>query len=62
MKILNKIGFEYKWQHGNHIILKRQSDGKRFTIPDHKELTTGTLRAIIREAGLTIDEFFKLNK
>ena len=30
---------------------------RRLTIPDHKELGKGTLRAIIRQAGLTVDEF-----
>jgi len=39
-----------------------QSDGKRLATYDHKEPATCTLRAIIKEAGLTIDEFFKLNK
>jgi hypothetical protein len=30
------------------------------SVPDHRELDKGTLRAIIREAGLTVDEFVKL--
>lgn len=30
------------------------------TVPDHKELKSGTLRAIIRDAGLTVDELWKL--
>jgi hypothetical protein len=30
------------------------------TVPDHKELTKGTLRSLIREAGLTVEEFRKL--
>jgi len=33
---------------------------RRLVIPDHRELSPGTLRSIIREAGLTVDEFEKL--
>ncbi|WKZ38465.1 MAG: type II toxin-antitoxin system HicA family toxin [Anaerolineales bacterium] len=32
----------------------------RFVVPDHKELDRGTLRAIIRQSGLSVDEFIKL--
>ena len=33
-------------------------DGKRLAIPNHREIPKGTLRAIIRQAGLTVDELF----
>ena len=33
---------------------------RRLTVPDHKQVAKGTLRAIIRQAGLTIDEFCDL--
>jgi len=33
---------------------------RRLSTPDHKELAKGALRAIIREAGLTVDEFASL--
>jgi len=33
---------------------------RRIVIPDHKEVAKGTLRAIIRYSGLTVDEFAKL--
>lgn len=57
---LSKVGFEFKRQVGSHIILKRQLDGKRISVPNHDELSRGTLRAIIRQAGLTVDEFENL--
>jgi len=48
-------------QRGNHIILRQTTTPhRRITIPDHKVIAKGTLRAIIREAGLTVDEFNKL--
>jgi predicted RNA binding protein YcfA (HicA-like mRNA interferase family) len=33
---------------------------RRLTIPDHKELKMGTLRALIRQAGLSVEEFVAL--
>ena len=58
---LKKIGYEQDRQRGSHIIL-RQTDSphRRLTVPDHKEIAKGTLRAIIRQAGLTVDEFTDL--
>ena len=58
VKALKKIGYEKDRQRGSHIIL-RQTDSphRRVTVPDHKEIAKGTLRAIIREVGLTVDEF-----
>jgi predicted RNA binding protein YcfA (HicA-like mRNA interferase family) len=33
---------------------------RRLTVPDHKEMASGTLRSIIRQAGLTVEEFKRL--
>jgi predicted RNA binding protein YcfA (HicA-like mRNA interferase family) len=60
IKVLSKVGFKVKRQVGSHIILKREKDGKRVAVPNHDELPKGTLRAIIRQCDLTIDEFIKL--
>lgn len=58
VRALKKIGYEQDRQRGSHMIL-RQTDSphRRVTVPDHKEVAKGTLRAIIREVGLTVDEF-----
>jgi predicted RNA binding protein YcfA (HicA-like mRNA interferase family) len=50
------MGYELDHQTGSHMILRR-ADGRRLTVPNHRELAKGTLRALIREAGLTKDEF-----
>lgn len=42
------------------MVLKRISDGKRIVVPDHKELPKGTIRAILRQSDITIEEFVKL--
>ncbi len=57
---LQRAGFEVLRQHGNHIVLKRNEPFVQLVIPDHKELDTGTLRAIIRQSGLSVDEFLAL--
>ena len=57
MRALDKAGFYEKRQHGSHIILRRDNPFAQLVVPDHKELDRGTLRAIIRQAHLTIDEF-----
>lgn len=53
-----RAGYEWDGQHGSHVILRRAGPPhRRLSVPNHKELAKGTLRALIREAGLTVDEF-----
>jgi predicted RNA binding protein YcfA (HicA-like mRNA interferase family) len=60
VKALSKAGFYFKRQEGSHIVLRRDDPFSQVVVPDHKELDSGTLRAIIRSAGLGIDEFGRL--
>jgi predicted RNA binding protein YcfA (HicA-like mRNA interferase family) len=60
IKALNRANFYQKRQEGSHIILRRDNPFAQVVVPDHRELDRGTLRAIIRQAGLSIDEFVKL--
>jgi predicted RNA binding protein YcfA (HicA-like mRNA interferase family) len=61
VKALSKIGYLLDRERGSHMILRQSSSPfRRITIPDHKEIAKGTLRAIIREAGLTVDQFKEL--
>jgi predicted RNA binding protein YcfA (HicA-like mRNA interferase family) len=58
---LEKAGFELRRQTGNHMIMYKPGIRRPISIPQHpKDLPKGTLRAIIREAGLTRSEFLKL--
>ena len=57
VKMRERLAFEQVRQRGSHIIMRRGSAGK--VVPLHKELKTGTLAGIIRQAGLTQDEFLK---
>lgn len=63
VKALSKIGYKIDHQTGSHIILRHKEEPhRRLTIPNHRILAKGTLRAIIRQAGLAKDEFIKLVK
>ena len=42
---------------GNHIILVKEGARASLSVPDHKEVARGTLRSLIRAAGLTVEEF-----
>jgi predicted RNA binding protein YcfA (HicA-like mRNA interferase family) len=59
IKVLTKLGYYVRDQKGSHVHL-RHSIRKPLTVPAHKTIARGTLRAIIRDAGLSIDEFLKL--
>jgi predicted RNA binding protein YcfA (HicA-like mRNA interferase family) len=54
---LKKADFYIARQEGSHITLRRDEPFCRVTVPNHKELKKSTLRSIIRQAGMTVDEF-----
>ena len=61
VQALLKIGYEKDRQKGSHIVMRQISyPYRRIVVPDHKEVAKGTLRAIIRHAGLTVEDFAKL--
>jgi predicted RNA binding protein YcfA (HicA-like mRNA interferase family) len=60
VRALEKIDFYFKRQEGSHVILRRDDPFAQTSVPLHKELDRGTLRAIIRQAGLSVDEFVNL--
>ena len=55
IRAFQKLGYQVDHQTGSHIIL-RHPQMRRLTAPNHRELTKGTLRALIREAGITKEE------
>ena len=60
VKALTKAGFYILRRKSTHIIMRRDNPFAQITVPDHKTLDRGMLRAIIRDAGLTIEEFNRL--
>jgi predicted RNA binding protein YcfA (HicA-like mRNA interferase family) len=61
VKAFRRLGYEVDVQRGSHILLRRtDTPYRRLSVPNHKELALGTLRALLREAGLTVAEFRRL--
>ena len=62
VRALERAGFEEQRQKGSHLHLRRASDGRRITVPVHQGRTVplGTLRAILRDADINVDEFLGL--
>ena len=61
VKALSKAGYALDHQTGSHMILRhREAPHRRLTVPSHKEIAKGTLRAIINDAGLTVEQFVDL--
>jgi predicted RNA binding protein YcfA (HicA-like mRNA interferase family) len=61
IKAFGKIGYYIRSQQGSHVHL-RHPILPPLTIPNHREVARGTLRAIIRQAGLSLDAFAELLK
>ena len=58
VRAFGRMGYEVDHQTGSHIILRhRVSPHRRLTVPNHRELAKGTLRSLIRQAGLSVEEF-----
>jgi len=62
VKALSKIGFKHMRTRGSHAILNKETDKGKITIPVplHKELAKGTLKSIIKQAGLSLEDFLEL--
>lgn len=59
---LQRLGFEKSHQRGSHLTLTRPTDGRRATIPIHagRTLKKGLLKGILKDIGLTLEEFNRL--
>jgi len=56
--VFARIGYEIDHQTGSHVILRKsEPPHRRLTVPNHKQLAKGTLRGLIREAGISVEEF-----
>ena len=59
-RVFERAGFVFDHQRGSHMIYYREADGRHLSIPDHQELGRGLLRKLIKQAGLTPEEFVRL--
>ena len=62
VKAFQKTGWHSVGQVGSHLVMSKVGERANLSVPQHKELSTGTLRALIRNANLTVDEFVELLK
>ena len=58
---LGKLGFEQVRQRGSHVVLRKTVPGGHIgcVVPLHPELAVGTLRGILKQAGITVEDFLK---
>jgi len=57
---LERAGFVFRRQSGSHMLLRRDQPYARAVVPDYKQIRSGTLRRIIADAGLTVEQFIEL--
>ena len=60
IRALEKAGFSIVSQSGSHIKLRRESPYAQVIVKQTRELAAGTLRSIVRQAGLTLEDFVDL--
>jgi predicted RNA binding protein YcfA (HicA-like mRNA interferase family) len=59
VRVIRGLGYEIERMRGSHMML-RCPGRKPLTVPRHRQLDRGTLRGLIRDAGLTVEEFVEL--
>lgn len=57
VRALERIGFVVLRQRGSHVILRRGSIG--CVVPNHREIKVGTLSGVLKQAGVSADEFLE---
>ena len=60
VRVLQKAGWTKDRQRGSHVILIKPGHAASLSVPLHRELAPGTLRALIRAAGMSVDDFVAL--
>jgi predicted RNA binding protein YcfA (HicA-like mRNA interferase family) len=62
VRAFERAGWQIQRQAGSHVIMTKPGQWATLSVPNHRELDRGTLRALIRTAGLTVAEFVALLK
>jgi predicted RNA binding protein YcfA (HicA-like mRNA interferase family) len=55
VRALERLGFAVVRQSGSHIVLRKEATG--CVVPNHKEVKVGTVNGVLRQAGISADEF-----
>ena len=61
VRAFERLGWSVARQRGSHIILVKDGDRATLSVPNHREIAKGTLRSLIRAAGVTVEEFVAAN-
>ena len=57
VKAFQKLGWQIRGQVGSHVVMTKEGERANLSVPQHKELAQGTLRKLIKNAGVSIEEF-----
>jgi len=60
VRAFERAGWRQDRQHGSHIVMIKPGHIASLSVPQHRELAPGTLRALIRAAGMSVEEFTAL--
>jgi predicted RNA binding protein YcfA (HicA-like mRNA interferase family) len=60
VKAFERLGWQVRGQIGSHVMMSKADIRVNLSVPQHKELSVGTLRKLIRVAGVTVDRFLEL--
>jgi len=60
VRAFEKAGWRWDRRRGSHVILVKTGNAASLSVPQHRELAPGTLRAPIRSAGMSVEEFVRL--
>jgi len=62
VRVFESLGWLQARQRSSHVILVREGHPATLSVPAHKQVARGTLRSLIRSAGLTVDDFIEAAK
>lgn len=57
VRAFERLGWSVARQTGSHIIMVKSGERTTLSVPDHRTVAKGTLRSLIRAAGVTVAEF-----
>jgi len=60
IKAFERPGWHQDRQRGSHVVMLKAGEITSLSIPLHREIAPGTLRSLIRAAGMTVEDFVKL--
>lgn len=62
VRVFGRLGWYIARQRGSHIVMIKQGHLSTLSVPDHREVAKGTLRSLIRAAGISVEEFVNASR